>query len=98
MTLVLQVAAAALGVWLSIRMIAALYLVLDFWYAIGRHYPRVISGIAGWAALIGVTAWLLPPPYRTALGFGLLAFLLFYLSLFVLRYPLLRLLARKREQ
>jgi hypothetical protein len=98
MTALLQAAAFALGICLSIRMIAALYLLLDLAYAIRTEYPRVISGIAGSAALIGVAAWLLPPAYRAAFGWGLLAFLVFYLSLFVLRYPVLRMLAQKREE
>jgi hypothetical protein len=97
-TLLLQAAAFALGVWLAIRMIAALYLVLDLWYAIRTEYPRVIRGIAGWATVLALTAWLLPQSYRAALGFGLLAFLGFYLSLFVFRYPVLRALARQRQR
>lgn len=95
MTLVLQVASFALGVYLSIRMIAALYAVIDLWYAIGIAYPGVIRGILGWGAAIPASAWLLDPPYRTALAWGLLAFLLFYLSLYVIRYPVLRALERR---
>ena len=98
MTFLLQLAAFVLGVWMSIRTIAALYLVLDLWYAIGTHWGRVVASIAGWAALVAVSAWLLPPGPRAAFGWGLVAFLGFYLSLFALRYPLLRLLARQRER
>jgi hypothetical protein len=93
-TLLLQVAAFTLGIYLSIRMIAALYRVIDLWYAIGTAYPGVLRGILGWGAAILVIAWLLDPPYRTALASGLLAFLIFYLSLYVIRYLVLRALRR----
>lgn len=90
MTLAGQVIAFVLGVGLSIRMIAALYAIVDFWYAIGAWYPRVVRGILGWAMTIVAISWLLNPPLRAAFAAGLLAFLLFYSSLFVLRYPVLR--------
>lgn len=90
MTLLLQTAAFVLGTYLSIRMIAALHQVNDLWYAIGRTYPRVTGGLLGWGAAILAAVRLLEAPYRTALVWGLLVFLAFYLSLYVIRYPLLR--------
>ena len=89
MTLLGQIAAFVLGVYLSIRMIAASYQVLDLWYRIGTDYPRVIRGVVGWAVTIAGIAWLLDPPGRLAFGSGLAAFLLFYLSLFQLRHLLI---------
>lgn len=77
-------------------MIAALYRVIDLWYAIGTAYPEVIRGILGWGAAILSIAWLLDRPYRTPLAWGLLVFLFFYLSLYVVRYPVLRALRRRR--
>lgn len=97
MTLPLQIAAFALGVYLSVRMIAALYRVIDLWYAIGTAYPAVIRGILGWGATILVIGWLLDPPYRTGMAWGLLGFLFFYLSLYVIRYPVLRALRRRQR-
>ena len=97
MTLLLQAAAFTLGVYLSIRMIAALHGVVDLWYAISTAYPRVLRGILGWGAVIGSAAWLLERPYREALAWGLLGFLVFYLSLYVIRYPVLRALERRPE-
>lgn len=97
MTPLLQAMSFALGVYLAIRMIAALYRTIDLWYAIGTEYPKVARGILGWAAAIGSAAWLLEGPYRTALVWGLLGFLAFYLSLYVIRYPLLRALERRPE-
>ncbi len=89
MTILGHLAAFALGVWLSIRMIAALYRVLDLWYRIGTDYPRVIRGVVGWAATIAAIAWLLDATGRAALALGLVAFLVFYVSLFGLRHLLI---------
>ena len=89
MTLLGHLVAFGLGVYLSIRMIAALYQVLDLWYRIGAEYLRVIGGVLGWAVTIAAIAWLLDAPFRPAFAAGLAAFLLFYLSLFQLRYLLI---------
>ena len=56
MTPLLQIAAFALGVCLSIRMIAALYAVIDLWYTIGKTYPGVLRGVLGWGAAIFASA------------------------------------------
>ena len=85
----LGLAAFALGVYLSIRMIAALYQILDLWYRIGTDYPRVIRGVVGWALAIAAIAWLLDATGRVAFASGLVAFLLFYLSLFGPRHLLI---------
>jgi len=98
MTPLLQIAAFAVGVYLSIHMIAALYAVIDLWYAIGRAYPRVLRGILVWAGAIFASAWLLEQPYRMALAWGLAGFLVFYLSLYVIRHPVLRALRRSQER
>lgn len=89
MTLSLEMVVFALGVYLSIRMISALYGIIDLWYAIGTAYPRVAGRVLVWGAAIFAIVWVLDRPYRTALLSGLLAFLLFYLSLFPLRHLLL---------
>lgn len=98
MTLLLQAAAFTLGVYLSIRMIAALHGTIDLWYAIGSMYPLVIGRIVAWGAAIVASVWLLQAPYRAALAWGLLGFLVFYLSLYVIRYPVLRALERRPDQ
>ncbi|HQZ16594.1 MAG TPA: hypothetical protein PLD86_06945 [Vicinamibacteria bacterium] len=89
MTMLGQLAAFALGVWVSIRMIAALYQILDLWYRIGTDYPRVIRGVVGRALTIAAIAWLLDAAGRVAFASGLVAFLLFYLSLYGLRHLLI---------
>jgi len=37
-----------LGVYFSTRTIAALYRVIDLWYALRREWLRVVIGIFGW--------------------------------------------------
>jgi hypothetical protein len=81
MTLLLQVAAFALGACLSIRMIAALHGAVDLWYDIKALCLRVIGAIVLWEAAILATLWLLDLPYQAAFLWGLLIYLLFYLSL-----------------
>ncbi len=93
MTLLLQVAAFALGTYLSIRMIAALHGIADFWYMIDKAWLRVSAGILAWGATIGVIAWLMDRPVQTAFIWGLLTYLLFYLSLLPLAR---RYVARRR--
>lgn len=86
--------AFALGVALGIRVVAALYGIVDFWYALGTYYPRVLRGLVLWGGATLAVAAALERPYRTAFGFGLLAFGLWYVSLYGLRHLLVRPLAR----
>jgi len=81
MTLLLQIAAFALGTYLSIRMIVALHGIADLWFMIARAWPRVSTGILAWGATIVAIAWLMNGPYRQAFIWGLLTYLVFYLSL-----------------
>lgn len=82
--------AFTLGVAFAIRGIAALCGIVDFWFAIRTWYPRVLRGIVGWCGGALLVAALLERPYRTAFGLGLLAFALWYVSLFGLRHLVVR--------
>lgn len=93
MTLLLQIAAFALGTYLSIRMIAALHGIADFWYMIDKAWLHVLAGVLAWGATIGVIAWLIARPYQAAFTWGLLTYLVFYLSLL----PLARLYVAGRR-
>jgi hypothetical protein len=77
------------GAYLCLRMIAAAYLALDLWYTIRTAYPRVVRGVLGWGGTSAAVAALAGDLHRRAFLCGLLAFLLFYLSLFVLRHLML---------
>ena len=93
MTLFLQIAAFALGTYLSIRMIVALHGIADLWYMIAKAWPRIVADILVWVVAIGVITWLMDGAYRTALIWGLSAYLVFYLSLL----PLMRLYVTRRR-
>jgi hypothetical protein len=47
-TLIAAAISFSLGVYLAARTIAALYRVIDLWYAIRREWLRVTRGILGW--------------------------------------------------
>jgi hypothetical protein len=89
------VAAFLLGAYLSIRVLAALYAVLDLWYAVRRTWPRMVRGLVVWGGITALAVWRLAPPYRAAFVFGLAGYVLFYLALFPLRDIGLRALARR---
>jgi hypothetical protein len=78
------------GVYVCLRLIAASYRAIDLWYTIRTAWPRVAAGIASWGALAGALAAALEDGRRTAFLAGMLSFLAFYLSLYVLRHLLLR--------
>lgn len=78
------------GVYLGMRTLAALYRVLDLAYALRREYPRVLRGIVGWGGTSATVIAFAGAPERAAFLCGVVAFVLFYLSLFGLRHLLLR--------
>ena len=86
MSRLLEVAIFGGGVYVCLRLIAASYGVLDLWYTIRTAYPRVLRGIAVWGALAVTPLLCLDGRRRVVFALGLLAFLAFHLSLYVLRY------------
>jgi hypothetical protein len=85
-----DVALFACGLYVCLRLIAASYRILDLWYTIRTAYPRVIRGIVGWGGAAAGLPLALDGPRRAAFLLGMLAFLLFYLSLYALRYLVVR--------
>jgi hypothetical protein len=79
-----------LGVYLSLRTIAALYRIVDLWYTIGTAYGKVIRGVVGWGGSTLAIALGLGGGERPAFLLGLSGFLAFYLALFALRHLALR--------
>ena len=72
----------AAGVYLSIRLLAALYRIADLRYRIGTDWPRVAGGIAAWggaALLIALAAG----PRRQAFLWGLAGYAAFHALLHV---------------
>ncbi len=84
MTLLISTALFLLGVYLSIRVIAALYRILDLWYNIGTAYPQVLRGILGWAGTTVAIAVLVSDRRRPAFLWGLAGYVAFYLGGYVL--------------
>jgi hypothetical protein len=78
------------GVYVCLRLIAASYRALDLWYTIRTAYPAVVLGILAWVAVATVPALWLDGRRRAAVLLGMLAFLAFYLSLYLLRYLVVR--------
>lgn len=78
MTLIIKIAVFVLGMYLSLRLVAALYRIIDLWYTIGTAYPKVIRGIVGWVGLSIAIAALLGGQYRQAFAWGFVVFLIFY--------------------
>lgn len=93
MTAFLQFVAFVLGTYLSIRMIAALHGPIDVWHMIDTAWRRVFADVLVWGVTTGIVVWLMDGPYRTALVWGLSAYLVFYISLL----PLLRLYVGRRR-
>lgn len=90
MTTLVPIALFALGVHLALRTVAALYRMIDLWYTMRTAYPRVLRGILGWGGITLAIGAVLPRALRPAFLLGVLSFLGFYLSLYVIRLPLLR--------
>ncbi len=89
-----RVALFFLGVYLSMRAVAALYRVIDLWYTIRTAYPRVARGIVGWCGAIALVSFLTAPRHRAAFTWGVAAFPVLYLGLYALRDLALRRPAR----
>lgn len=75
MTAILKIAVFILGMYLSVRLVAALYGVIDLWHTIRTAYPKVIRGILGWGIIISAIGLTLNSHYRSFFWWGLVAFL-----------------------
>jgi len=80
----------ACGVYVCLRLIAASYRVLDLWYTIRTAWPAAVRGVLAWGAAAAAPAVWLDGRRRAAFLLGMLAFLAFYLSLYVLRHLVVR--------
>lgn len=79
-----------LGLHFALRTVAALYRMIDLWYMIGTAYPRVLRGMLGWGGVALLTAMVLPDRLRAAFLWGYAGFVLFYLSLYLIRHVFIR--------
>ncbi|HEY3120199.1 MAG TPA: hypothetical protein VGL15_06215 [Vicinamibacteria bacterium] len=81
----MSVALFALGVWLSMRLVASLYRIIDLWYTIRTRWLGVTVRIVVWSGLTVAVALMLHGAHRAAFLAGLVSFVVFYPSLYVLR-------------
>ncbi|HXV85677.1 MAG TPA: hypothetical protein VD793_03205 [Gemmatimonadales bacterium] len=77
-----------LGLHCGLRLVAALYRVTDLWYRMRVAYARVVGGMVLWAGAIAAALALLPAPWRSAYAWGVVAFVPWYLGLYLVRLPL----------
>ena len=89
----------AIGVYVSIRVLAALYRIADLWYRIGADWPRVARGIIGWGGAALAVAFIAEGGRRTAFLWGMAGYAVFHAVLHVATraYVLMRLRARRRD-
>lgn len=78
MTILIKIVVFILGIYLSMRTIAAFYGIIDFWYTIKTAYPKVIRGILVWGIITICLAMLLDN-YRHAFLWGLVTYVFIYL-------------------
>ena len=97
MTIIIKIALFILGLYLSMRMVAALYRIIDLGYIIRTAYPRVLGGILSWGGITLAIAVFLENTWRNAFLWGLVAFVLFYLMIVALDYLTLGRPGRSRE-
>lgn len=69
-----------LGAYLSMRVIAALYRVLDLWYTIRAAWPQVLRGLVVWVGGTSAVGAALPGELRVAFVWGAAAFAGFFLA------------------
>jgi hypothetical protein len=89
-TTIIAIAAFFLGGQMALRTVAAFYRIIDLWYTIGTACPQVLRGILGWGGGTVAIAALLPQSPRAAFVLGLLSFVGFYLTLYLIRPALVR--------
>lgn len=82
--LALHVLCFLLGFYVAIRALAAVYGILDRWYAIGANAPAVLARVVVWCGLVAVAPLALPAePSRAFLG-GAAVYLAAYLAIYLL--------------
>ena len=90
--IIVKIAVFLLGMYLSVRVIAAFYRILDLWYDIRNHYGKVISGILGWGGITLAVSLLLDGHWRSLFCMGLVI----YAVIFLLNNASLRFLIYKK--
>lgn len=98
--MIIEAALFLLGVYFSVRTIAAFYRVLDLWYTIRSAWPKATRGILAWTGATVLIAELLPASRRSAFVWGFAAYVAFYVAVGTLlsRVVMPRIAARSGEE
>lgn len=83
MSTIILIVLFVLGMILSIRIMGALYGLIDLKYTYRTAYPRVISRILIWSIITAILAVLTSGYFRLAVLWGALAALILYLCYFI---------------
>ena len=78
MIIIFKILVFFVGMYLCMRMIAALYSIIDFRYTIRTAYPRVIRGILIWGIITACIIILLGQ-YQNPLFWGMVIYIFIYL-------------------
>lgn len=84
MNILISTALFLLGIYLAIRVLAALHRIIDLWYTIRTMWPRVLRGLLVWCGGSIALVLALSERYRAALLWGLAAYVAIYIAAFVL--------------
>jgi hypothetical protein len=84
MSFLISAALFLAGMYLAIRVLAALHRIIDLWYTMRTAWPKVVRALLVWCGGTVALALILPAHYRAALLWGLATYLAFYLGVFAL--------------
>jgi hypothetical protein len=91
MTIIVQIPLFLSGMYVAMRMIAALFRLVDLWYTFNTAYPRMIRGVLGWGAVMAIMIVMLGGIHRTSFLFGVAV----YSFLYLMGWPINWLLRRR---
>jgi hypothetical protein len=96
MNFAMNAALFLLGIYLAIRVLAALHRIIDLWYTIGTVWARMLRGVVIWCGGTLAFALLIPVLYRPALLWGFASYVAFYLAAFALWHLMVPRLASRK--
>ncbi|MCP4150774.1 MAG: hypothetical protein GY757_23715 [bacterium] len=83
MTIIIKIALLLLGMSLAVQLTAALFGIIDLWYALKREFWKIFLRILVWSSVIAAIAWATDDIYRPFFLWGLPAFVLLHISFFL---------------
>lgn len=93
-----KIFAFLLGMGVAVQVLAAFYGIIDLWYAIRTEYPRVIKGILFWCGISALLAFLVGEQLRPAFLSGIIFYLPFYITNFLILQSIIKYRYKKGEK